>query len=317
MGVWSFVNIFGAKISAMRLVASAIYFALFMVLLLLVAIMPWWLLYRFSDLAAFVLRRVMRYRLDVIRSNLRCAFPNSNTTTLRQMEAEAYRNLADIAVETLKGFTMTNRSIQRRHRVLNPEKLDRFFEQGQSVIGLTAHLNNWEWGAMSAATQLRHTPIAFYTPLSNRLIDRVIKRHRSLRGTVIEPTTNTHSTFERNKNRPCIYLLVADQSPSNLERAIWLNFLGQDTPCIHGPEKYATLYNYPVVYIDIVRKRRGFYEIELQELCEQPKALAPHELTHLYMNRVEQAIHQSPSSWLWTHRRWKRRREELQTTTIC
>lgn len=295
---------------------SATLFILFATVLLLVAIMPWWLLYRFCDLAAFVLRRVVRYRRSVVRDNLRRVFPSHSKDELKRLEINIYRNLADIVVETLKGFTMCNRSVRRRHRIVNPEVLDRYYVRGQSVLALTAHINNWEWGALSAPIQLKHKPIALYSPMSNRLIDYIIRRHRSLRGTVLAPTSQTHETFELYKNQPCIYLLVADQSPSNIERAIWLDFMGQDTPCIHGPEKYASLYGYPVVYIDIQRKRRGFYEITLHPMCDQPNQLAPTELTRIYMSRVEQAINQCPSNWLWTHRRWKRQRNELQTTNI-
>ncbi|MBQ9471253.1 MAG: lysophospholipid acyltransferase family protein [Bacteroidales bacterium] len=287
---------------------SAFYFILFLTALLIVGITPWRLLYGFSDAVALLLRRVVRYRLDVVRDNLRGAFPDLKEEDRSALEVEVYRNLSDIAVETLKGFTMSRRAVRTRHRIVNPELLNGYLERGQSVIGLTAHINNWEWGAMSAALQLMHTPIAIYSPLSNRAIDRVIRWHRSLRGTVLAPTSSTYSTFDLHKGHPCIYLLLADQSPAprNMERAIWVDFMGRDTPCIHGPEKYARLYGYPVVYIDIQRVRRGGYEIRLSPLCEHPTELPEGELTRLYMNRVAQAITQSPSSWLWTHRRWKR-----------
>lgn len=293
---------------------SVLYLIVFLMALLIVVIIPWRLLYGFSNAMAFVLRRVLRYRLDVVRDNLRRVFPDMDTGALAALEVAVYRNLSDIAVETLKGFAMSNRAVLQRHRVVNPELLDAYLERGQSVIGLTAHYNNWEWGAMSAATQLKHTPIAIYSPMSNRAIDWIIRRHRSLRGTVLAPTSSTHSTFEQYKDQPCIYLLVADQAPApiNMERAIWIDFLGHDTPCIHGPEKYARLYGYPVVYIDIQRVERGRYEVRLSTLCEQPATLPEGELTRLYMGRVAQSIAQQPSSWLWTHRRWKRSRHGQQ-----
>jgi KDO2-lipid IV(A) lauroyltransferase len=119
----------------------------------------------------------------------------------------------------------------------------------------------------------------------------------------------TFETFKKNAHKPCLYILVADQSPSKVTKAYWVNFFNQETACIHGPEKYAKLYNYPLVYIDIKREKRGFYHVELEVLCENPRELAEGEVTKIYMNRLEQSIRENPEGWLWTHRRWKRKRK--------
>lgn len=259
---------------------------------------------------AFMLRRLMKYRIKITRKNLRKSFPDKSNEEIVALEDGIYQNLADISVETLKGFTMTNKNVLNRHKMKNPEFLETYYNKGQSIIGVTAHYNNWEWGAMSAGLQLKHTPIAIYKPLSNKIIDWFIKWHRSLRGTVMVPTIKTYETFHIYKNIPCIYLLVSDQSPSpkDIQKAHWVTFLNQDTPCIHGPEKYAKMYNYPVVYIDIQRIARGKYEIEFSLLCDNPTEQAEGEITKMYMKKIEEVITKNPCSWLWTHRRWKRKR---------
>lgn len=292
------------------------YFILFILALLLVAITPWLFLYQFSDAMAYLLRHVIKYRIKTTRKNLLRSFPDKSSDEIVLLENGIYQNLADISVETLKGFTMSNRNVLKRHKFKNPEFLETYYRQGVSLIGVTAHYNNWEWGAMSAGLQLKHTPIAIYKPLSNKLIDWFIKWHRSLRGTKMVPTIKTYETFEKYKDKPCIYLLVADQkpSPNNIGKAHWINFLNQDTPCIHGPEKYAKLYNYPVVYIDIQRIARGRYEIEFSLLCSDPNLLPVGKITELYMEKLEQVIRKEPCSWLWTHRRWKRKRPVEQKT---
>lgn len=284
------------------------YFILFLLSIVIIAIQPWWLLYRYSNFIAFLLHKVLKYRVKVTRSNLRMAFPEKTEAELNRIEQGTYLNLSDISVEVLKGFTMRNSVVLKRHRIENPELLDSYFRQGKSIIGVTGHINNWEWGALSAAIQLQHKPIAIYKPLSNKLIDWFLKWHRSLRGTLMVPTTQTYDTFQRFAGSPCLYLLVADQSPSNLKDAHWLRFFNRETACIHGPEKYAKLYGYPVVYIDIKRTGRGVYTARLSVLCDTPQTLPKGELTRRYMARLEQSIRQNPESWLWTHRRWKRKR---------
>lgn len=289
---------------------TVFYFILFLISIVIVAIIPWGLIYGYSNLMAKLLHKVLKYRVRVTRSNLRLAFPEKSDAELAVIEKQSYQNLADISVEALKGFTMRNSAIRERHKILNPELLDYYYNQKQSIIGVAGHLNNWEWGALSAGIQLKHHPVAIYKPLSNKLIDWFIKWNRSIRGTELVPTNQTFDTFQKYKHKPCIYILVADQSPSNLSKAYWINFFNQDTACIHGPEKYAKMYNYPVIYIDIKRVKRGYYTVELSVLCDKPNELKDGELTAAYMHRLEQSIRENPESWLWTHRRWKRKRPQ-------
>ena len=102
--------------------------------------------------------------------------------------------------------------------------------------------------------------------------------------------------------------MIADQNPSNKEKAIWVDFLGIDTAFLHGPEVYALKLNYPVVYIDIKRVKKGFYEIELLPLVENPSIMQPGEITQLYAQAIEKRIQSAPQYWLWSHKRWKNSR---------
>lgn len=257
---------------------------------------------------AYMLQHILKYRIKVTRNNLKLAFPEKTETEIKALEDNIYRNLADISVEALKGFTMLNKQVIRRHKILNPELLEQYYSKGQSIIGVAGHFNNWEWGAMSAGLQLKHAPIAIYKPLSNKLIDWFMKWNRSVRGTLLAPTSSTYETFQKYENEKCIFILVADQSPSRSSKAYWINFFNQETACIHGPEKYARIYNYPVIFIDIQRVKRGFYEIELTTLTDNPADLKEGELTQIYMEKLETVIRRNPESWLWTHRRWKHKR---------
>lgn len=97
--------------------------------------------------------------------------------------------------------------------------------------------------------------------------------------------------------------------PSNVKECYWLPFLNHpDTPWLHGPEKYARLYNLPVIYIDIQRVKRGYYELTLSTLVENPAELPNGEITAMYARKLEQIITAEPTYWLWSHRRWKRKR---------
>lgn len=277
-----------------------------------IAIVPFWMLYAYSDLVAFVFHRIFRYRKKIIVENLKKSFPEKSDQEIKIITRKTYKNLTDLVVESIKTFTMSTQNVSKRFKVINPEILDEYFVRGQSIIGLTGHYGNWEWGAMAGSLQIKHRAIALYKPLSNKYIDNYIKRTRAENGTLLKSIYKTEETFENLKNQTCIFLLVADQSPSSTKKAIWVDFLNQDTACLHGPEKYAKRYNYPVVFLSIQRIKRGRYKLIAEKLIENPSELNEGEVTRIYMNKLEEIIRKKPEDWLWSHKRWKRKRSIIE-----
>jgi KDO2-lipid IV(A) lauroyltransferase len=280
----------------------ALFFYLFVLLL---GIVPFRLLYIHSDFVAFLLSKVFKYRKDVVLKNLKSSFPELGEEDIRIIAKQAYRNLSDVFIEGIRAFTMTRRQIRARHRILNAEILDPYFGAGKGVIVVTGHYGNWEWGTLSPALQTRFHIVGFYKPLKNKWMDKMVNRNRSRYGTTLAPIRQTTNTFDTYKGKAVIYLMAADQSPSNREAAYWVNFLGRDTAFLHGPEKHARNNNYPVVFVAIRRLKRGFYELELTPLAEDPSKLADGEITKLFAEKMESLIREDPANWLWSHKRWK------------
>jgi KDO2-lipid IV(A) lauroyltransferase len=76
-----------------------------------------------------------------------------------------------------------------------------------------------------------------------------------------------------------------------------------------GIEKFAVKTHQPVYFFSVIRVRRGYYEVETKKLCDDAGSLAPYELTEMHVRLLEEYICKSPETWLWTHRRWKNKRE--------
>ncbi|RLD90262.1 MAG: lipid A biosynthesis acyltransferase [Bacteroidetes bacterium] len=280
-------------------------YLLFVLLVTLVGITPFFFLYTFSDFVGFILYRVIRYRKTVVRSNLKRAFPEKSEKELKQIEKASYKNLADLFIEGIKGFTMSKKSVMKRHRFLNPEILDQYYQQNRGVIVAAGHVGNWEWGAFSAAYYSKSIIVGLYKPLSNKYIDRFAIRTRAKAGTILVSIRKTKSYFQQYANKPSVFLMAADQSPSNTKKAIWTPFFGIDTPFLYGPEYYAKSYNLPVVFLHLYRTKRGMYEYLLEPMVEHPTEMAQGEITRMFASRLETLIKENPESWLWTHKRWK------------
>lgn len=283
-------------------------YLIFLFSIYFIAIIPFWLLYQFSNILSFLFNHVFRYRKKVIITNLRNSFPEKSDKEIRIITKKAYKNLTDIIVESIKGLTISDTEIQKRFKIKNPELLNKYFYSGKSIIGVSAHYGNWEWGAIAGSLQIKHKAIAIYKPLTNKYIDNFLRRTRAENGTLLKSIRKTTETFQKYRNQPCIFILVADQSPSSVKKAYWTNFLNQDTACLHGPEKHAKNNNYPVFFLNIQRVKRGYYELTAEKLFEEPAATKEGEVTHKYMKRLEEIIKEKPENWLWSHKRWKRKR---------
>lgn len=272
----------------------------------LLGIIPFFLLYLFSDSMYIVLYRIFGYRRKVIYKNLSQSFPELNKKDLNKLMSRAFKNLADIIVEGIKGFTMTHGQIKRRHKILNPEIVEPFHKDGKSIIALPTHYGNWEWGALSPGLYFKdYNIVAFYKPLTNKYVDRFIRKNRARTRVTLASIYETAKTFERLKDTPTIYIMAADQSPSNRKRSYWVDFLGRDTAFLHGPEDYARKYDIPLVYTEIQRVKRGYYELNLSIMADKPTELKEGEITRRYAKMLEAQILKKPENWLWSHRRWK------------
>jgi Kdo2-lipid IVA lauroyltransferase/acyltransferase len=278
---------------------------IFLLFIVWIGIIPFPILYLFSDFICFILYKVVGYRKKVIIQNLTGSFPELSKQELGSIMKSVYSNLADIMVESFKGFTMTRWQVRNRYQIINVELIENYLAQGRSIMGLPAHFNNWEWGSLAPGLFTKHPIIALYKPLSNKYIDSYLRKSRSKFGTSLASIYSTAFTFRSHAEIPSIYILAADQSPSNAGKSYWIKFLGRETAFLHGPEKYARMYNMPVLYADVQRVKRGYYTLNLSLIAENPSELADGEITKAYAAKLEEAIQKNPGSWLWSHKRWK------------
>ncbi|MCS7035545.1 MAG: lysophospholipid acyltransferase family protein [Saprospiraceae bacterium] len=279
---------------------------------------PFWLLYRLSDLLAFVLHRVVGYRRRVVWENLQRAFPDKTLDQLAPIVRGAYRNLTDIMLETLKSYTLPVAEIQRRSRPVNPEVVNRHLDAGKSVILCGGHYANWEYTGVSMPPLFHGATITVYKPISNPYTNTFVNQSRGRVGMIMVSMDETFAAMRQRKaqNAPAVFILLADQSPSNRKGAHWVRFLNQDTASLPGVDVLARRMHFPVVFFYVKRIRRGFYEVHFSDLNDAPEQAQEGEITQAFAHALENIIRQKPTDWLWSHRRWKMKRTEPSTPDV-
>jgi len=281
---------------------------LFYFVLLPLSWLPYSVIYFISNGIAFVLENVVSYRKDVIMSNLRASFPEKSEKEIAQIAKAFYQHLSDVLFETLKSLSWSKEDAQARVKYENLEDINRFFNEGKDVLLLLGHFGNWEWFGPSFPMAVPHKAIGIYKPLSNTFFDEKIKQTRGKYGLELVPMKDTNDRMKEQGAKPKMAMFLTDQSPSNPNRCYWTTFLNQETGVQFGAEKFAKVYDMPLVYMSISKPKRGFYIIKFKTLFENPQETEVGEITVAHTLALETDIIKNPELWLWSHKRWKHKK---------
>jgi len=262
-----------------------------------------------ADILYVIAYYVVRYRRRVTRDNLAHAYPEKSAAERRRIERAYYRHICDLLVEAVHNLYASPQAILRRYRFVNPEVVNSYYEQGRSVVLMSSHYNNWEYMITSLNFQIRHHAVGVGKPLQDRGA-RYITRRRGRYGTEIVDQTDVRQTMEyyHRHQVPVAYMMLSDQSPSNEHKSFWTTFMHQETPFLYGAEHFARKYDMPVIYYEVRKVRRGHYEVHFSLLCADPTEVPQYTIVSRYITRLERTIAAQPEYWLWSHKRWKRKR---------
>lgn len=278
--------------------------------------------YFMGDILAWLLKKVFRYRYSVVLINLSRSFPEFGYYWLPKHLAGFYNHLGELIAETIwfsgSGYERVRKS--GIVRFANPEVLVEYFNNSPSVTVLSTHCGNWELlGGVFA--YLDNTGVSYpftqdnmrvvYKRLSSEVSDEVFKRNRvSPLGKGKEECVIESSHILRyaisHKNEKKIYVYPADQAPYWRAGKHFIGeFMNQPTNAMQGSMGVACKLAHSVLYLKMKRVKRGEYEMTLIPICEDASKTTPEQILRTYYDLLEKEIKETPSNWLWSHKRWK------------
>jgi Kdo2-lipid IVA lauroyltransferase/acyltransferase len=278
--------------------------------LYLLSLIPFPVLYLISDFCYYVIFYIIKYRRHVVMPNLRNSFPEKPESELRIIEKKYFKFLCDNILESFKMLTISKEEIAKRYVIRNPEEIRKHLDKGKSIIVTGGHYGNWEWGNL-AMTQFNETVLIIYKPLADKKFEAFMNGMRSRFGSIMVPMKLTLRKIIEQKNNQYLAFFASDQTPAKVDRFEFIKFLNQDTAVFLGTEKIATTTGNPVVYCHVNQLKRGYYEVIFTTLFEDPKATAPLEITLTLSKKLESYIRARPELWLWSHKRWKFKPENV------
>lgn len=277
----------------------------------LLSYLPMPVLYLKSTGFYFLVYYVLGYRKKVVLMNLRNSFPDKTEKEINQICKQFYKHFCDVIFETIKTASISKEELIKRCTYTENAKtiFNEYASKKQTIVAVMGHCGNWEWNALSYQTQFDQELLGVYHPLSNKAFDAFIFKWRNRFGGSFIPLREFYPFLVSNKHKNFTIGLIADQSAPP-ESAFWTKFLEQDTAVFNGPEKIAKKFNYPIVYVRVIKTKRGYYELDVKKITDEPKNFAPGELSQLHVNCLEENIKAQPYNWLWSHKRWKHKRKQ-------
>ncbi len=251
------------------------------------------------------LYKIIKYRLKVVRTNLKNSFPSYSEQKLKDIESKFYRHLANLTMDTITLASHKQKDIEPRIVFTNLDEVERVVN-GKVGLVVSAHYASWEH-SMVVPLSYSGRFYGVYHPLSSGCVDDFFIRLRSRFGLVPLPMASVAKTMvtDIRTGSSALYALISDQTPPYPVIKKWTMFLNQPTAFIMGPEKLATKYNLPIFFLSSRLVKKGYYEGTYILIYDGIEKLPEYEITKRYAKALENMIVNEPHLWMWSHRRWK------------
>lgn len=288
-----------------------VYHILFFLLYLL-SLLPMRLLYLLSDCLFFPLFHIVKYRRKVVEKQLDECFPEKSMQERRAIERQFYHFFCDYLVEVIKLFSISKKEMMRCMKFVGIEQVREELKDKKFCFLYLGHYCNWEYIASLSYWLPEIHCGQIYHRIYNQAFDELFLKLRGQFGgeSILMKDTLRRILTLRNQEKKVMIGFIADQLPKWENMHHWTTFLNHDTSFFIGAERIAKQVDAALYYVDVERVKRGYYQVRFRLMTLHPKEFPDYELTDQYARLLEESICRQPAYWLWTHKRWKRTKEE-------
>lgn len=245
---------------------------------------------------------------DAAEMNLKRALPELGSAARRRIRFGVYRNLGRVVLALAKLPVWSERTVRRHVDFEGLEHFRTAEAKGRGVLLLTAHLGNWELGALAHGAVVG--PISVMVrPITNPRVDRLVEARRSAHGNRVIAKRNSAREVLKALSAGGTVGILADQNAA-LEEAVFVEFFGMPAAAHKGFAQLALRSGAAVVpaiarWEPLVKRHVVEYgpAIEIVRSGVTQRDIAVN--TQRFQRAIEDRVRANPDLWLWIHRRWK------------
>lgn len=281
-------------------------------LIVVSAIFPYRLGVAIGSLLGRLAYHLLKRHREKALKNLRFAFgPERDEGKIRGVAIDCFENLGRGVFELLclrwRGLDNLQRSITIEGEWHLKEALD----LGKGVIGITAHIGNWELlGILLAQKGYQVSVIA--APLHNKRLGEIADTYRSHFNieTITRGERSSARKIFRSLHENRILGLLLDQDIDG--DGVYVDFFGKKAYTPSGVTSLALRFDIPVLITFIVREDKYRHRIIINkpEGLRKSKDMKSDILynTTILTAIIESYVRAYPGQWVWMHDRWYRAR---------
>lgn len=267
---------------------------------------PQWLGYGAADLLGRSFFRLDGRRRGYALRMLRNAYPEAAERELRRIGSRATGNLFKVPLDMARLTRLLARGGDLAEVVDYRESAAQL-AQRQPFLGVTAHLGNWEVGAIAVAQRCGGAH-GVARVAKNPLLQKWILANRERGGLVIHPRRGGIRGLTKALASGQIGLQVVDQNQRL--RGVFAPFFGEMASCERSAVSLALRNGYPLVVGVALRRGRGFrFDMVATEPFELVRTGDKAKDVYAAVVQVNQAIEafvrRAPEQYLWIHDRYR------------
>ena len=250
----------------------------------------------------YVFSRVDR---AVVKGNLQAIFPNIEKKRLKKYTKGVFISFGLYLADFFRTQKIGLAYIKKYVRLEGQEHIDQALAQGKGLILVSAHIGNWEMGAICLGL-LGYPVNAVALTHKHKRVDDFFNRQRESKGVRVIPVQGAVrgclEAFSRNQ----IVCLVGDRDFT--QGGITAEFFGKPAMIPKGPAVFSIRNKVPIVCCFTIRQGlRGFRFffnpiIRFVPSGEYEKDIQA--LTGLYLRQIEDCIRLYPGQWAMFRRFW-------------
>ena len=268
---------------------------------------PWAV--RLGNFIGGVLFVVARKHRQIALNNLTQAFGHEKKSyEIKILARKVFKNLGQILFEVGWFLRLRPEDFNKHFRIQGFRNLEAAFEKGKGVLGLTAHMGNWELMPV-LPVMTGYTASTLYRPLDFSPLNHFFIKSRGRFGMKMIPNTRSALSILRHLKKGEAVIMLMDQNVDWYE-GVFVDFFRKRACTNKGMAFLALRTGAPVVPVFLVREGNGFMaefgpEIQLTETGDLTKDVE--ETTRQFNRIIEDFICRYPEQWFWVHQRWKTR----------
>jgi KDO2-lipid IV(A) lauroyltransferase len=251
--------------------------------------------------------RVSGSRRMLVARNLRRAFPEREPRELERLGRDVFSHFGHLTVDLVRTAGGVAEAILERVDVTGLDRARRAYASGRGVFFLTAHVGNWETGAV--VTSFLGMPMHVVArPLDNPSLDRRLRAFRESGGNTVVPKAAAAREMLRVLRSGGAVGILMDQHARPPDAAA-VPFFGRPASTTTAVARFADRTGALVVPVTALYSGGGRIRLEYGEPLDvwtlPPGEREAEPLTARLTAMTEELVRKAPDQWLWLHNRWR------------